>query len=242
MLAHYGRWVPLDVLRNDCGVSRDGSRADNIYRAAEKHGMEVEAYSIEPEEIIDSQLPAIIHWEFNHFVVLEGASKHAVYINDPAYGSRTLTWEEFDEGFTGIILELKPSLQFVKAGNKPRILPSLFNRLRHSQAAVFFIILTTLSLAIPGIAIATLNKIFIDEVLVQQLTNWQRPVLLGLIVAALFSGLLTWYQRIMLARLETKMALVNGSTFFWHLLRLPMSFLINVILGISLTVCNPVTL
>ncbi|KTD08140.1 NHLP family bacteriocin export ABC transporter peptidase/permease/ATPase subunit [Legionella jamestowniensis] len=231
VLAHYGRWVPLDVLRNDCGVSRDGSRADNIYRAAEKHGMEVEAYSIEPEEIIDSQLPAIIHWEFNHFVVLEGASKHAVYINDPAYGSRTLTWEEFDEGFTGIILELKPSLQFVKAGNKPRILPSLFNRLRHSQAAVFFIILTTLSLAIPGIAIATLNKIFIDEVLVQQLTNWQRPVLLGLIVAALFSGLLTWYQRIMLARLETKMALVNGSTFFWHLLRLPMSFFNQRYLG-----------
>ncbi|ASQ45945.1 NHLP family bacteriocin export ABC transporter peptidase/permease/ATPase subunit [Legionella clemsonensis] len=231
VLAYYGKWVSLDVLRNDCGVSRDGSRADNIFRAAEKHGMDVEAYSIEPEEIVYSQLPAIIHWEFNHFVVLEGASKRSVYINDPAYGSRTLSWEEFDEGFTGVILELKPGVSFIKAGHKPKILPSLFNRLRHSQAAVSFIVLATLSLAIPGIAIAALNKIFIDEVLVQQLTNWQRPVLLGLIIAAIFSGLLTWYQRIMLGRLETKMALVNGSAFFWHLLRLPMSFFTQRYLG-----------
>ncbi|CEK10789.1 NHLP family bacteriocin export ABC transporter peptidase/permease/ATPase subunit [Legionella hackeliae] len=231
VLAHYGKWIPQDVLRNDCGVSRDGSRADNIYRAAEKYGMEVEAFSMEPEELHDAHLPAIIHWEFNHFVVLEGISKNHVYINDPAYGSRTLTWEELDEGFTGVILELKPGPAFKKSGHKPKILPSLLERIRHSKTAVGFIILATLSLAIPGIAIAALNKIFIDEVLVQQLTSWQRPVLLGLIIAAIFSGLLTWYQRVMLGRLETKIALVNGSSFFWRLLRLPMSFFNQRYLG-----------
>lgn len=231
ILAYYGRWIPLDVLRNDCGVSRDGSRADNIFRAAEKHGMEVNAYSIEPEEIVQSHLPAIIHWEFNHFVVLEGASKHHVYINDPAYGARVLTWSEFDEGFTGIILELTPSPQFVKSGHRPKALPSLLSRLRSSITAVIFIVLATLALAIPGIAIAGLNKIFIDEVLIQDMTNWQRPVLISLVIAACFNALLTWYQRIMLSRLETKMALMTGSSFFWHLLRLPMSFFNQRYLG-----------
>lgn len=231
VLAYYGRWVPQDILRTDCGVSRDGSRADNLFKAAEKHGMIVSAYSIEPEEIMDYQFPAIIHWEFNHFVVLDGVSKKNVFINDPAYGPRTLTWQEFDEGFTGIILELKPGPNFIKAGHKPRIIPSLVRRLSQSKQAVFFIILSTLALAIPGIAIPGLTKIFIDEILVQQLDNWQRPVLVGLIIAACFSGILTWFQSIALSRLEVKIALVNGAQFFWHLLRLPMSFFNQRYLG-----------
>ena len=231
VLAFYGRWISQDVLRNDCGVSRDGSRADNIFRAAEKHGMVVSAYSVEPEEITEYQFPAIIHWEFNHFVVLEGVSKHHVHINDPAYGRRILSWNEFDEGFTGVILELKPGPQFSKAGHKPRILPNLLNRLRQSKEAVGFIILATLFLAIPGIAIPGLTKVFIDEILIQQIIHWQKPVLIGLIIAACFQGLLTWYQRIILSRLETKMALVSGAHFFWHLLRLPMSFFNQRYLG-----------
>jgi ABC-type bacteriocin/lantibiotic exporter with double-glycine peptidase domain len=230
-LAFYGRWIPQDVLRNDCGVSRDGSRADNIFRAAEKHGMVVSAYTAEPEEITEYQFPAIIHWEFNHFVVLEGVSKHHVYINDPAYGKRILNWDEFDEGFTGVILELEPGPLFSKDGHKPRILPNLLNRLRQSKEAVGFIILATLFLAIPGIAIPGLTKVFIDQVLIQQISHWQKPVLIGLVIAACFQGLLTWYQRIILSRLETKMALVSGSHFFWHLLRLPMSFFNQRYLG-----------
>ncbi len=231
VLAFYGRWISQDVLRSDCGVSRDGSRADNLFRAAEKHGMVVNAYSTEPEEITEYQFPAIIHWEFNHFVVLEGVTKRHVYINDPAYGKRTLSWDEFDEGFTGIILELKPGPQFFKTGHKPKILSNLLNRLRQSKEAVGFIFLATLFLAIPGIAIPGLTKVFIDEVLIQQLSNWQKPVLLGLVIAACFQGLLTWYQRIILSRLETKMALVSGAHFFWHLLRLPMSFFNQRYLG-----------
>lgn len=231
VLAYYDRWIPLDVLRMDCGVSRDGSRADNIYRAAVLHGLDVEAYSLEPADIFECRLPAIIHWEFNHFVVLEGASKHHVYINDPAYGRRKLSLQAFDEGFTGVLLELTPTPQFVRAGHKPKIFTSLMARLRHSKEAVGFIILATLSLAIPGIAIAGLNKIFIDEVLIQQLNHWQRPVLLGLLIAGAFSALLTWYQRTMLSRLEVKMALVNGASFFWHLIRLPMSFFNQRYLG-----------
>ncbi|WED44428.1 NHLP family bacteriocin export ABC transporter peptidase/permease/ATPase subunit [Legionella cardiaca] len=231
VLAYYGRWIPLDILRTDCGVSRDGSRADNIFRAAEKHGLEASAYSVEPDEVHEFHLPAIIHWEFNHFVVLEGVSRRHVYINDPAYGKRILSWDEFDEAFTGILLELIPGPDFVKAGHKPKILPSLLSRLSHSKFAVFFIVLATLALAIPGIAVAGLNKIFIDEVLIQQITSWQRPILAGLIIAALFNALLTWYQRIILGRLETKIALVSGSSFFWHLLRLPMSFFSQRYLG-----------
>ncbi|KTD19786.1 NHLP family bacteriocin export ABC transporter peptidase/permease/ATPase subunit [Legionella londiniensis] len=224
ILAYYGRWLPLDVLRSDCGVSRDGSRADNIYRAAEKHGMEVNAYSLEPLEVKSYHVPAIIHWEFNHFVVLEHVNEKAVFINDPANGPRKLTWEEFDEGFTGIFLELKPTKAFKPCGQKPRILPGLVRRLRHSKPAVIFIILTTLALAVPGVAIPGITKVFIDNVLVEQMQGWLRPVLAGLLIAGLFQAILTWFQQAMLMRLEVKLALVNASDFFWQVLRLPMSF------------------
>ncbi|WP_133127652.1 NHLP family bacteriocin export ABC transporter peptidase/permease/ATPase subunit [Legionella nagasakiensis] len=224
ILSYHGRWLPLDVLRSDCGVSRDGSRADNIYRAAEKHGMKVSAYSLELQEVKNYYLPAIIHWEFNHFVVLEAVTDKYVYINDPANGARKLTWSEFDDGFTGIFLELKPDKNFQKYGQKPRILPGLLRRLRHSKSAVCFVILTTLALAVPGIAIPGITKIFIDNVLVQQMQGWLRPVLIGLLLAAIFQGILTWLQQSLLMRLEIKLSVVNASEFFWHLLRLPMAF------------------
>lgn len=231
ILAFYGRWISLDVLRSDCGVSRDGSRADNLFKAAEQHGMEVNAYSIEPEEINEFHLPAIIHWEFNHFIVLEGVTKNHVYVNDPAYGRRILNWEEFDQGFTGVFLELQPGPAFQKLGHKPKLLSNLISKLNKSKEAVGFIILATLALAIPGIAIPGLIKIFIDEILVQQLVHWQKPLLLSLSLAAFFAAVLTWYQQIMLGRLEIKLALLNGVNFFWKLLRLPMSFFNQRYLG-----------
>lgn len=224
VLSWYDRWLPLDVLRSDCGVSRDGSRADNIYRAAEKHGMKVSAYSLDPNEVKNYHLPAIIHWDFNHFVVLEAVSDKHVYINDPASGSRKLSWEEFDHGFTGIFLELKPDKGFEKKGNQPRILPKLFQRLRHSKSSILFIALTTLALAVPGILIPGLTKIFIDNVLILQMTSWLQPILIGLFVTALFTLTLTWLQQAILMRLEIKLAVVNASEFFLHLLHLPMSF------------------
>ena len=231
VLAYYKRWIPLDVLRSDCGISRDGSRADNLFKAAKKHGMDVEAYSIELDALDEFDLPAIIHWEFNHFVVLEGMSKHHVHINDPAYGKRVLSWDEFDQGFTGVILELKPGLHFSKSGHKPKVLTQLMKLLSQSKEAVGFIVLTTLFLAIPGIAIPGLIKVFIDEILIKQLQDWQRPVLISMVIAALFTTVLIWYQRIMLSRLETKIALVNSADFFWKLLRLPMSFFNQRYLG-----------
>ncbi|KTD17293.1 NHLP family bacteriocin export ABC transporter peptidase/permease/ATPase subunit [Legionella jordanis] len=231
VLAFYGRWIPLDVLRSDCGVSRDGSRADNLVLAAEKHGLTVSAYSLEPEDVTDFHLPAIIHWEFNHFVVLEDVKGQKIFINDPAFGPRVLSWEEFDEGFTGVFLELKPGPGFIKYGHRPKVLPQLVHRLSQSQNAVIFIILATLALAIPGLAIPGLVKVFIDEILVQQMTAWQKPVLISLIIAACFKGLLTWYQSLMLSRLESKLSVVHSSTFFWRLLRLPQSFFSQRYLG-----------
>lgn len=224
ILAYYDCWLPLSDLRTRCGVSRDGSRADNIMQAAEHYGLSAEAYQLEPEELTSSHLPAIIHWNFNHFLVVEKITPTKVYLNDPALGPRTVTHEEFDEAFTGILLEFKPTQAFKKQGKKPSVLPNLVQRLKHSKSAVSYIMLTTLALAIPGIAIPGMSKVFIDQVLVQQLQSWLYPVLIGLLIAALVKGALTWLQQYLLLRLETKLALVNSAQFFWHLLRLPISF------------------
>ena len=117
VMAYYGKWVPLEQVRRDCGVSRDGSKAKNMYIAAEKYGFSVEAFSMSPETLRDKgRFPCIIHWNMNHFVVLNGFRGDTAYINDPARGTVKVSWKEFDESFTGVVLIPVPGEGFTAAG------------------------------------------------------------------------------------------------------------------------------
>ena len=165
ILAYWGRYVALEELRIACGVSRDGSKASNVVKAARSYGLIAKGYRKEPADLKEMRLPAIIHWNFNHFLVLEGFGKGKVYLNDPGSGPRIITEEEFDQSFTGIVLTFEPGPDFVKSGTKPSILSALKKRLEGSHAALTFVILVGLLLVVPGLVIPVFSRIFVDDIL-----------------------------------------------------------------------------
>jgi ABC-type bacteriocin/lantibiotic exporter with double-glycine peptidase domain len=224
ILAYWGRYAALEELRIACGVSRDGSKASNIVKAARSYGLIAKGYRKEPVAIKEMRLPAVIHWNFNHFLVLEGFDKGKVYLNDPGSGPRVITEEEFDQSFTGIVLTFEPGPDFVKSGAKPSMLSALKKRLEGSHAALTFVILVGLLLVVPGLIIPVFSRIFVDDILLGGKENWLIPLLLGMGFTALLRGILTWIQQYYLVRLETKIALQTTAQFYWHVLRLPVVF------------------
>ncbi len=224
VLGYFGRYVPLEELRKACGVSRDGSNARNILRAARTYGLEATGYRKEPAELRQMDMPLIVFWNFNHFLVVEGFGKGVVYLADPAAGPRTVSDEEFDECFTGVTLAFKPGPEFKKGGVKPSLWPGLRQRMESSKKALSYIVIAGLALVVPGLVIPTFIRIFVDDYLVLQMTDWIKPLLLGMLITAVMRGALTWLQKHYLNRLETKLSVSGSGKFLWHVLRLPVDF------------------
>ena len=224
ILAYYGRIVPLEEIRIECGVSRDGSKASNMLRAARKYGLEAKGFRKEPEELQNVQMPVILFWNFNHFVVLKGIKGKKVYINDPASGPKVIPYEDFDQSFTGVVLTFKPTEKFEKGGEKQSVTGALKKRLKGSELALVYIVLAGLFLVIPGLITPTFSKIFVDNILVGSMKGWIKPLAIGMTVTLLIKGILTWLQQYYLLKFETKLALENSAKFFLHVLELPIEF------------------
>ncbi|MEO6827365.1 MAG: NHLP family bacteriocin export ABC transporter peptidase/permease/ATPase subunit [Microbacteriaceae bacterium] len=224
VLAHFGRWVPLDELRQASGVSRDGVKASNIVKTARGYGMTAKGFRQEIPALRSGPLPVIVFWNFNHFVVVEGYAPGRWFLNDPAHGSRTVTDEEFDRSFTGVVLRLEPGPDFRRKGRPPAVLTSLAGRLRHSLGGLLFAVLAGLGLVIPGLAAAVLTKAFVDQVLVADQPGAIWPILGLLAGAAAAIIVLTVLRQQCLLRLETKLSVHSSGAFLWHILRLPVSF------------------
>ncbi|WP_414551966.1 NHLP family bacteriocin export ABC transporter peptidase/permease/ATPase subunit [Anabaena sp. CCY 0017] len=224
ILAYYNRIVPLAELRIECGVSRDGSKASNIILAAQRYGMEVGGFKAELEQLQELSPPYIVFWKFNHFLVVEGWNKNWVFLNDPATGPRKISWEEFDQGFTGIVLLIEPGADFLKGGRKPSVISSLRDRLQNSLGAILYCILAGFLLVLPGLAIPVFSQIFVDQVLIENRTEWLRPLILGMFLTTLFQGLLTLLRLRFLRKLRIKLAVGMSTRFMWHILRLPVRF------------------
>jgi ATP-binding cassette subfamily C protein len=225
ILGYYGRNIPLERLRIDAGVSRDGSKAHNILKAAHQHGLAAKAFSVANiEDLYHLRLPSILFWRFSHFVVLEGYDKKYFYLNDPASGHRRVSHQEFDESFTGVVLTFELTAAFVKAGQTRSLTAGLWKRLAPSRIPLLYVILVGLLLLVPGLLVPVFSKVFVDNFLVGRVSGWVMPLLIGMLATAAVQGILTWLQQGYLLRMETKIAISESSKFFSHILRLPMEF------------------
>ncbi|MEH2053062.1 NHLP family bacteriocin export ABC transporter peptidase/permease/ATPase subunit [Nostoc sp.] len=224
ILSYYGRIVPLAKLREECGVSRDGSKAFNILKAAKNYGLNAKGLKLSLEQVTTTRLPYIVFWNFNHFLVVEGYSKKRVYLNDPANGRRTVSWEEFDRAYTGVVLVMEPGADFQKGGKKNHIVSALSSRLQNSRVTILFCLLAGLLLTLPRLAVPAFSQVFIDEILVQDRQDWLRPLLLGMLLTTLLRAFLARLRLTYLRRLMVKLSVSTSGLFLWHILRLPIGF------------------
>ena len=223
--AYYNKWIPLEQIRVDCGVSRDGANAKNLLVAARSYGFTAKGYRYEPDDLKKhGKFPCIIHWNFNHFVVLDGFKGKKAVINDPAKGNYTVSMETFDKSFTGICLMFEPSESFVPSGKRKSVLSFAVKRLSGAKVAVVFVVFTTLISALIGVITPAFSRIFMDRLLTHESPDWFYPFLVALsamsILQLVIAALETYYSN----RINGKLATIGSSTFMWKVLHLPMEF------------------
>jgi NHLM bacteriocin system ABC transporter peptidase/ATP-binding protein len=224
ILAYHRKLVPLEEVRMACGVSRDGSKASNVVKAARGYGLVAKGFKKEPDALRALPMPMIVHWNFNHFIVLEGFGSGRAYLNDPAHGPRTVSEEEFDQAFTGVALTFERSPEFVPGGEGRSLVASLRRRLAGLHGAVLYVVLAGLALVLPGLLVPTFSRVFVDDVLVKGMLEWVRPLAWFMGATLLVVGTLTWLQQRYLLRLEARLAISTSARFLWHVLHLPLQF------------------
>lgn len=224
VLAFHGRWVPLEQMRVDCGVSRDGSKASGLLRAARAHGLVARGFRKEPRELASMPMPAIAFVNFNHFVVVEGFRDGRAYLNDPARGRRAVEAEEFDQAFTGVVLTFERGTGFRPGGSPPSVARSLAQYVEGFKAAFGWAVFLGVALVVPGLVLPWLLARFVDEVLVGAMDGVALPLLTGLAIAAALRSLLLAIQSSLLMDTFGRAARVWAKRFFAQALALPMTF------------------
>lgn len=224
ILAYYGRAVSLEELRIQCNVARDGSKANNILKASQKYGLEGKGYKKEAEDLRNMEGPVIIHWNFNHFLILEGIKGNKVYLNDPASGRRIVSYEELSQSFTGIVLcftlaEDFNSEKYKRSGVK--IFKSLYKK---NIATLLFLGLTGLLLITPGLIIPMISQFYVDTILSQKQTGFFYMLAVVFALVLLMKLILSISENLLIIRLKTKLAAEISGTFFWKLLNHPVVF------------------
>ena len=225
VMAYYGKWVPLEQVRRDCGVSRDGSNAKNVLMAARNYGFDAQGYRCEVDALkTEMPKPCIIHWNFNHFVVLDGFKGNYAFINDPARGEVRVSPEEFDRSFTGICLQITPGENFVPGGKPKSTLEFARKRLQGTGAAVLFVLLTSVISSLFGIINPVFSLFFMDRLLTGENRELLIPFITIMAVVAAAQVVISWVHSVYSLKINGKMAIVGNSTFMWKILRMPMEF------------------
>ncbi|MFF0860968.1 NHLP family bacteriocin export ABC transporter peptidase/permease/ATPase subunit [Nonomuraea sp. NPDC003560] len=231
ILGYHGKFVPLEELRSACGVSRDGAKASSVVAAARRYGLIARGFQMEAEDLRSLTEPAIVFWAFQHFMVLEGVrsrfGRKAVAVNDPAGGPRMIDWDDFDSGFTGVVLTFEPGPDFRPGGRPTRVGQALLARRMPSGRALPLVLLASLLLVVPGIIGPAFSRVFIDRILTGRDPGYLVPLLFAMGVTAVVVFVLTSVQRHYLLRLEIRLGLVSSARFFRHLLRLPVEFFLQ---------------
>ena len=225
IMHYYQKWIPLEQARVDCDVSTDGSSAKNIMVAARSYGMKAQAWRLEPQDLLEEgPFPCIIHWGFNHFVVLCGFKGNRAVINDPARGHVIVEWEEFDKEFTGVCITLEPGEGFQPSGKKKTVFSYAKDRLRGTGTAVAFVVVTTTITSLFGIISPIFNRIFLDRLLTGSNPEWLLPFMLAFCGIIVITVVVSWISATYSLRIQGKMASVGSASYLWKILRLPMQF------------------
>ena len=228
VLGYFGRFVPLEELRTVTGVSRDGAKAGNLLKGARRYGLVAKGMQMELQGLSDIRPPAILFWNFNHFVVFEGfgnrLGQKVAYLNDPAQGRRKVPLSEMDESFTGVVLTMEKGPEFEKGGRPPSLFADLRGRYQGSGGALLLAVMATLLLVIPGIATPAFTRVFIDRILSSGDQTMLVPLLAAIAATATLTVLLTVIQQGYLLRVESATAVRSSAKIVRHLLRLPIAF------------------
>ncbi|MFC9297118.1 NHLP family bacteriocin export ABC transporter peptidase/permease/ATPase subunit [Streptomyces sp. NPDC057011] len=228
VLGHYGRWVPLEELRIACGVSRDGSRASNLLKAARSYGLAAKGMQMDLAALAEVRAPAILFWEFNHYVVYDGTGRRlgrkGVYVNDPGKGRRFVPMDEFDSSFTGVVLTFEPADGFRRGGRKPGVLGAMPARLRGTSGTMAAAVLSSLLLVAVGATVPALSRTYIDMFLIGEQTSLLGVLFAAMAVALVLTATLTALQQANLLRGRVISSTLGSARFLRHLLRLPVAF------------------
>ncbi|MFE5674591.1 NHLP family bacteriocin export ABC transporter peptidase/permease/ATPase subunit [Streptomyces erythrochromogenes] len=228
VLGHHGRFVPLEELRIACGVSRDGSRASNLLKAARGYGLKAKGMQMDLAALAEVRGPAVLFWEFNHYVVYEGTTRRfgrrGVYVNDPGKGRRFVPMDEFDTGFTGVVLTFEPGEGFRRGGRRPGVLGTMPARLRGTSGTMAAAVVSSLLLVAVGASVPALSRTYIDMFLIGQQTSLLGVLFASMAVALVLTATLTALQQANLLRGRVISSTLGSARFFRHLLRLPVAF------------------
>ena len=232
VMAYYGKWVALEQVRVDCGVSRNGSNAKNILRAAKKYGFKTKgcAYNIKKLKEV-GKFPAIIHWGGAHFVVLNGFRGNKAIINDPAKGLVKVDLKTFDTFFTGIYLEIEPDEGFVPGGKRKSVLTFAKKRLKGAAALIAFFAITTIVFYLFGIINPVMNQVFVDYLLSGNNPDWLLPFIFVFAGIGLLQVIVTAVQALYQFKIRGKLDLIGSTTYIWKILRLPIEFFSQRMVG-----------
>ena len=230
VLAFFGRWVPLTELRERCGVNRDGSTAAGLARAARHYGLGCSGRLAKVDELWHLPLPLILFWEFNHFLILEGMDRKWVYLNDPASGRRKLSWEKFQESFSGVALQFEPGPEFERGGGRYNVLQRLPVWLRGAWGGLAYALACGLMLAALALVTPAALGIFVDHVLGED-ESWGTLLAVVLTGAAILAFGLTWLKQRCLLRLATRISILAGDRCVTQLLSLPVEYFGHRLVG-----------
>ncbi|MFF9323366.1 NHLP family bacteriocin export ABC transporter peptidase/permease/ATPase subunit [Streptomyces sp. NPDC014776] len=228
VLGHYGRHVPLEELRIACGVSRDGSRASNLLKAARSYGLTAKGMQMDLAALAEVKAPAILFWEFNHYVVYDGMGRRfgrrGVFVNDPAKGRRFVPMEDFDGSFTGVVLVMEPGEDFAKGGRRPGVWGAMPARLKGTAGTLPAAVLASLLLVLVGAAVPALSRTYIDMFLIGGQTSLLGVLFASMAACVALTVALTWLQQANLHHGRIISSTLSSARFLRHLLRLPVTF------------------
>lgn len=224
VLAYHEKWLPLEQVRLDCGISRDGSSAKNMLKAARSYGLKATGYRMEPKELRSLDFPVILHWNFNHFVVLNGFKKNKAVINDPARGTVEVPVEEFDKAFIGVVLKFEKTDTFVAEGKPKSVWGFAKKRLKGTLIPFVFVIATGILSAGIGMITPVFSKVFMDNILSGKNPDWLVPFITVMGIVLIFQFVIAFLEGIYLLKIQGRLAVTANAMFMWHVLRLPVEF------------------